>query len=129
MGESMTPVYVNFKNKKVRVWAKKTNQGLWIHYQGQTHLIENTKNNKHRNFEDAANTDVISPMPGKILSVNCKVGDAVKQGTVLIVMEAMKMEYSLESSLDGAIEEVHCAVGDQVSPESLLVKIKPTDEA
>ena len=119
----MTPLYINYKDKKIRVWALKTTQGLWIHHAGQTHLIETAQSGKQRNFEGGGNKNVLSPMPGKILSVNCTVGDEVKKGEVLVVMEAMKMEYSLESSLDGVVEEVNCSEGDQVSPEALLVKI------
>ncbi|PIK15930.1 acetyl-CoA carboxylase biotin carboxyl carrier protein subunit [Halobacteriovorax sp. JY17] len=54
-----------------------------------------------------------SPMPGKILQVLVKVGDSVKEGDSLIVMEAMKMEHTIKANSDGKISAIHFSEGQQ----------------
>lgn len=62
-----------------------------------------------------------APMPGKIIAISVKAGDAVKSGDTLLVMEAMKMEHTISSPLDGTVEEVFFAVGDQVADGAELI--------
>ena len=62
-----------------------------------------------------------APMPGKVLSVAVNDGDVVKAGTVLLVVEAMKMEHALRAPSDGTVLEVRAGEGDMVSPGSTLV--------
>lgn len=65
-----------------------------------------------------------APMPGKITKIFVKPGQAVKRGDALVVMEAMKMEYTLKSEIDTEVENVNVAVNDQVTLGSLLVQLK-----
>jgi 3-methylcrotonyl-CoA carboxylase alpha subunit len=55
-----------------------------------------------------------APMPGRILAVHVAPGAAVKRGTPLVVMEAMKMEHTVVAPAGGVVERVLCAVGEQV---------------
>jgi biotin carboxyl carrier protein len=63
-------------------------------------------------------------MPGKILRVESVVGQKVKTGQVLVVMEAMKMEYTLTSAMAGEVSEVACQAGDQVKLGQALITLK-----
>ncbi len=65
---------------------------------------------------------VISPMPGKVLSVAVREGQAVKAGDVLCVVEAMKMENILRAECDGVLEAVHVAPGDAIGADALLME-------
>ncbi len=67
---------------------------------------------------------VKSPLPGVILSVDCKVGDTVTKGQKLLVLEAMKMENTIPSDRDGEIAEIKIAKGDSVLEGADLVIIK-----
>ena len=49
---------------------------------------------------------VTAPMPGKVLEVKCKAGDAVKSGQVLLILEAMKMQNEIMAPADGTIADV-----------------------
>jgi len=73
---------------------------------------------------DDAGGGLTAPMPGKILSVSVAVGDAVRQGQPLVVMEAMKMEHTIEAPHDGTVQEVFHAVGDQVQEGATLIALE-----
>ncbi len=55
-----------------------------------------------------------SPLPGTILDITCNVGDAVKKGQRVLILEAMKMENSINSDKDGVIKEIKVNKGDVV---------------
>jgi glutaconyl-CoA/methylmalonyl-CoA decarboxylase subunit gamma len=62
-------------------------------------------------------------MPGNILGVNVNVGDTVKNGQALVVLEAMKMENDITSPCDGKVVQVAVNKGDTVETGALLVVI------
>jgi biotin carboxyl carrier protein len=66
---------------------------------------------------------VTSPLPGVILSVSVRVGDEVKSGQRLLVLEAMKMENSIEADRDGKVTAVKVNQGDSVLEGAELVII------
>jgi glutaconyl-CoA decarboxylase len=66
---------------------------------------------------------VSAPMPGTILKVNVKVGDAVKAGTVLCVLEAMKMENEIMAPKAGTVTQVLATKGGSVDTGAPLVVI------
>ena len=62
----------------------------------------------------AGSVKVNAPMPGKILSVKASVGQAVKKGDVLLILEAMKMENEVVAPEDGTVASIDVAAGDSV---------------
>ncbi len=72
----------------------------------------------------AGGEKVNAPMPGTILSVNVKVGDAVKKGQVLVVLEAMKMENEIMSPVDGTVTFVGVNQGATVESGSAICVIE-----
>jgi 3-methylcrotonyl-CoA carboxylase alpha subunit len=61
-------------------------------------------------------------MPGKIIQVLVKPGDAVKRGQAIAILEAMKMEHTLAAQADGVIETLPWAAGDQVSEGAMIAR-------
>jgi biotin carboxyl carrier protein len=57
---------------------------------------------------------VKAPLPGVILSIDCNVGDSVRRGQKVLVLEAMKMENTISSDRDGVIAEIKVNKGDSV---------------
>ena len=66
---------------------------------------------------------VESPMPGKILAVKKNVGDAVKSGDVILVLEAMKMENDIVAPQDGTVASINVSVGDSVESGATLATL------
>ncbi len=66
---------------------------------------------------------VSTSMPGVIVEVLASVGDAVKEGDSLIVVEAMKMETEIQAPINGKIVAVHVKKGDHVNPDEMLIQI------
>ena len=64
-----------------------------------------------------------APKPGTIVKVNVKVGDAVKKGDVLCVLEAMKMENDIMAPADGVVASVETSQGASVATDAVLVTL------
>ncbi len=71
----------------------------------------------------ADGTPMTAPMPGMIVSIEKNVGDAVKKGDTVVVLEAMKMENSLPAPVDGTIQAIQCKQGDSVAKGATLCVI------
>ena len=62
----------------------------------------------------AGSVKINAPMPGKTVDVKVKVGDAVKKGQTVLVLEAMKMENDIVAPEDGTVASINAAVGSAV---------------
>ncbi len=70
-----------------------------------------------------AGSPVKAPLPGVVLNINVNVGDAVKASDTIIVLEAMKMENSIQAGRDGVIASIDVKQGDSVLEGTTLVTI------
>jgi biotin carboxyl carrier protein len=70
-----------------------------------------------------ASGDVVSPMPGRVVSILVKPGDRVEAGTPVAVVEAMKMENQLVAPAAGVVERVCASAGDAIESGARLVVI------
>jgi len=70
-----------------------------------------------------AGEDVLAPLPGTVISVNVKAGDAVKANQVLLIFEAMKMENEIVASRDGTVAKVYVAKGDSLESGMPVISI------
>ena len=78
---------------------------------------------------ESATGGPISPLPGTVIAVHVDVGEAVVDGQLLMVVEAMKMEHKIVASGDATVTEVRFAVGDRVDTGDLLVALEHHDDA
>ena len=67
---------------------------------------------------------VTAPMVGKVLEVQCKVGDKVEEDQVILLLEAMKMEIPVVSPIAGVVKELKVAAGDTVESDTVLAVIE-----
>ncbi len=67
---------------------------------------------------------VLSPIQGTVIDVKVKVGDNVKKGQVVCVVEAMKLENDVVSSFDGVVSEVLVSKGSSISAKAPIIVVK-----
>jgi biotin carboxyl carrier protein len=68
-------------------------------------------------------TPVTVPMVGKIVAVNVKAGDKVKENDQVATLEAMKMEMPVVAPVSGTVQEVNIKAGDEVTADTVLMVI------
>jgi propionyl-CoA carboxylase alpha chain len=70
----------------------------------------------------------VARMPGKVIALHVKVGDSVRAGQTLLVLEAMKMEHPMKATEDGTVSEVRVEEGEQVRTGAVLLVVEPTEK-
>lgn len=75
-----------------------------------------------RTKTDTSESSLLAPMPGRVVALLVAKGEAVSQGAPLLVLEAMKMEFTVKAPADGAVEEFLFAVGEQVGDGAELLR-------
>ena len=71
----------------------------------------------------AAGKSVVAPLPGVIVEIKAGVGDVIKAGQVVAVLEAMKMENDIQAEFDGTVTAVNVAQGDSVLEGAVIAII------
>lgn len=115
-------IALQFQGKEKIVESQWIRGQLWYHLDGETRVWEPASSRTRAG--KAKNDQIISPMPGKVTKVLRSVGEQVRVGDVVLVLEAMKMEYSMKAEVDGMIEDISVIAGEQTVLGKILVKIK-----
>ncbi len=101
-----------------------TDNGVVLFDRGEPY--EFTLDTGERSADEAGASDgaILSPMPGKIVSVAAKAGAKLKKGDPILVLEAMKMEHTLAAPFDGKLTQLSAQAGAQVSEGVLLARME-----
>ena len=75
-------------------------------------------------YEPADHRIVTSFIPGTILDIHVQAGQTVKQGDALMILDAMKMQNIIKSSVDGRIKKIAVKKGDKVSKGCILLELE-----
>jgi biotin carboxyl carrier protein len=87
--------------------------------------LERGSSLKNKRIDIQQADSVSSPMPGLLVKIMVTVGDEVKQGATLAIVEAMKMQNELRAPRDGTIEQINNKEGDQVEALKPIVEMEP----
>ncbi|MDO9383828.1 MAG: acetyl/propionyl/methylcrotonyl-CoA carboxylase subunit alpha [Hyphomicrobiaceae bacterium] len=100
---------------------------LTIHTGGRTYVfgLPDRTSSDDAEEDDAVSDRVMSPMPGLVKVVHARRGARVTRGQPLVVIEAMKMEYTMTAPRDGKIADVAVSLGDNVQSGALLLALEP----
>ncbi|MGV0815110.1 biotin carboxylase N-terminal domain-containing protein [Mycolicibacterium boenickei] len=96
---------------------------LWLSGAGRSYVVEEVREAPVRpDDEHSGDAELVSPMPGSVVAVGVATGADVTTGTMVVTVEAMKMEHALTAPTDG-VAELLVAVGDQVKVGQPLARI------
>lgn len=118
-------VELTIEGTAYRAGVARDARGLWISCRGRTWLLTPEGREGARRGAANAPDEIRAPMTGRIVSVAARAGVPVKEGELLLTLEAMKMEFKLTAPEDGTVMAVEGAEGDRVELGQLLVRLKP----
>jgi len=100
-------------------------RGVWVSVEGTTYFFEAVEREAGGRAAVASADEIRAPMTGRVVAVQATPGTKVREGDLLLSIEAMKMEFKLTAPEDGTVLEVACAPGDRVELGQLLVRLEP----
>ncbi len=107
-----------------RCAAARGRRQLWVSCEGRTYVLD--EDHPESAAKAAASTDELrAPMTGRVVLVTAEKGALVKEGDLLVTIEAMKMEFRLTAPEDGVVSEVRTRAGERVELGDLLVTLEP----
>lgn len=126
---------LTFEQKVYNIWIERIDEtyyNIWIDHHVFKINIEDKQNgiseSISKNSTPAVKTSVIrAPMPGLISKIEVNIGDIVSPGTGLIVLEAMKMENEIHSTLHGMVKSIEIKNHATVEKDQILLVIEPNN--
>ncbi|MBY0553100.1 biotin/lipoyl-binding protein [bacterium] len=118
-------VLINGQEKTVS--AEIIDKKIWFKLDEQTYsydLIDLVEGSRKSKAATKSPDKILAPMPGKVTKVFVSEKQIVNKGDALLVMEAMKMEYTLKADISASVEKLFAKVGDQVTLGYLLIQLK-----
>jgi biotin carboxyl carrier protein len=115
--------------KSIRVYVVKDNDKRYVYYQGQNFTVKEPAGDSgsaHAGGEEEREGKLIvkAPMPGKVIKIYVKEKEKVRKNQTLAIVEAMKMENEIKSSIDGLVKKIHVSAGDLVDSEKPLIELE-----
>lgn len=95
----------------------------WVHLDGQVFVVDSARSSGPRTSAAADHDALSPPMPATVTRINVKAGDRIKNGDVIVLLEAMKMELPIRAPHDAVIARVNCRPGEMVQPGTPLVDL------
>jgi biotin carboxyl carrier protein len=119
-----------FGGRSVRAYLARAGERTYVAVDGREFVVSESRPDTSRpgeGDEKSAETNlrVRSPMPGKVTKIAVAEGEEVRKNQTLVIVEAMKMENEIKTSIDGVVKKVHVAVGDRVDAEKTIIEIEP----
>jgi len=122
-GSSLHSMIVS--GKQYEVMIEKGENGFLVYIDGESHLVQISKGLKEAvKVEEEARIEVKAAMPGLVVALEVKPGQAVKKNDGLLVLEAMKMQNEVKAPQGGVVSEVHIKRGSTVEKGERLVTIQ-----
>lgn len=123
---------IRFQGQIIPVQGEVIKDQLWIHVNGRTFVQPAPgfagRKSRQKSGSQKQSDQVVAPMPGKITKILVKPLQPVNKGDAILVMEAMKMEYTLKAEVSGIVQEINCAITDQVTLGKILVQLKSEEK-
>jgi len=111
---------VTINGETHRVAVARDRKGVWIGWPGRAAMFSAESRVAAAQHQQDA---VRAPMTGRVVKILAELGSPAQEGDVLVILEAMKMEYRLTAPHTGTVEEVLCAEGELVDLGAVLVRL------
>ena len=121
-------VVLDLSDRIVSARIVPANDELHVLYEGRTYSVSLSVRAVEDGDAGSALAQVTAPLPGKVVKVAVRSGETVKRGATLVVLEAMKMELSVDAPREGIIDKVAVSEGDQVAENAVLVTFAAAGE-
>lgn len=115
-------IIVNGHRQRVTVVETIPNE-WWVHSDHGTVVLHWQSPFPSTAKQTKSEGSLIAPMPGQVLKVNVEAGQAVQEGTVLMILEAMKMEHQIVAPTGGTVQTVFFGEGDSVQQDMVLLEL------
>jgi 3-methylcrotonyl-CoA carboxylase alpha subunit len=112
-GAALPPADVDLAESDVVVWAD-----------GEKYALDIVDPRAATGDDAVAEGELVARLPGLVVQVAVKAGDAVEAGQVLLVIEAMKMEHAIRAPRAGMVRSIACVVGERVEEGRVLVELE-----
>ena len=113
-------VVLDLSDRIISIRIVSTDDGLYMLHDGRSYSVARPDRAVEDGDAAGALAHITAPLPGKVVKVAVRNGETVARGATLVVLEAMKMELSVDSPREGVIDEVTVAEGDQVVEGAVL---------
>ncbi|HPQ69042.1 MAG TPA: hypothetical protein PKW95_07920 [bacterium] len=112
------------------VYTAPSAEGLWVWTQGRARLVQDAERTERRTSRRGGGgaKEVTPPTPATVVALTAEVGQRVAKGDALVVVSAMKMEFTLTAPYAGEVTAVNTKVGEKANPGDILVEIAPAEE-
>ena len=123
-------IVVEIDGTETNVLAQVIDQKFWFRIGNQTFCYDlaelqmGSSARKNKSLSKSPHL-IVAPMPGKITKIFVAAADKIEKAQPLLVMEAMKMEYTLKAEIKTKVDKINVKVGDQVVLGHLLLELFP----
>lgn len=99
----------------------------FVRIDGRTHEIGLIDPREETGGRDASRDEIHAPMPGAVVSVHRRAGEAVARGETVVTIESMKLQTALAAPRDGVVAEVLKSAGETFDKDAVLARLVPAD--
>ncbi len=105
---------IKLGDRVIKCMVTEGEKDKFVFIEGDVFKVKNVELTGMKKTKKKEEDSLVSPISGKVASVKVKNGDTVKKGDVLMVIEAMKMEYLIRAPYDGKVKKINFKVKDQI---------------
>ncbi len=120
---------ITIEGRRYRTAAVKTRAGAMVAVGPSNFEFTAVEEGARRHARGLAAPEITAPMPGKVLKVMVREGEAVEAGQALVVIEAMKMETTLAAESDAVIRRIRVSAGEMVDHGAVLIELSPAADS
>jgi biotin carboxyl carrier protein len=122
--------WLTIGERHVEVVIATRGDDVFVHIEGESYQLryQHPLDRLAAQAGGSADDGIRAPMPGSLVTIQVKAGDAVTKGQTLLVMESMKMETTIASPRDGVVQAVHFEKAQTFDRDALLLSLEPQNK-